>query len=118
LTGGVKYLLMKTFMVSTNDDPEQEEAHGEAARASSHPAGPRRHETEAIRSEDPGDFIMPFGNKAKGQAIRFMDTADLMSALQWARDKGTYRAFQAAASEHLATVASPNGEQLLGARVA
>jgi ERF superfamily len=41
LTGGVKYLLMKTFMVSSNDDPEQEEAPGEAARAESHPAGPR-----------------------------------------------------------------------------
>lgn len=58
---------------------------------------------------------MPFGNKAKGQAIRFMDTADLMSALQWARDKGKYREFQAAANEWLATLVTP-GAVPLGAR--
>jgi hypothetical protein len=96
LTGGVKYLLMKNFLVSTGDDPEQEDAQPAAA-------GPRRHREMPA---DHGDFVMPFG-KHKDKRLRDIPMADLMSSAQWAQDKNKFREFQAAASEWLADLATP-----------
>ena len=97
MTGGLKYLLMKTFLVSTGDDPEQEERQPQAQ------TGPRRHEEPA---GDHGDFVMPFGTH-KGKKLRDIPMADLMSSAQWAQDKNKFREFQAAATEWLADLATP-----------
>jgi hypothetical protein len=105
LTGGVKYLLMKNFLVSTGDDPEQEDAQPQAQ------SGPRRHQEPAT---DHGDFIMPFG-KHRDKKLRDIPMADLMSSASWAADKGKFKEFQQAATERLADLATP-GMVPLGAR--
>jgi hypothetical protein len=96
MTGGLKYLLMKTFLVSTGDDPEaQEQPQAQT--------GPRRHEEPA---GDHGDFTMPFGTH-KGKKLREIPMADLMSSASWAQEKGKFKEFQSAASEWLADLATP-----------
>ena len=99
LTGGVKYLLMKNFLVSTGDDPEQEDAQPQVQ------AGPRRHPEP---TGDPSDFTMPFGNH-KGEPLKVIPMADLMSSVQWAKDKGKFKEFQIAATDWVERLATPGG---------
>lgn len=47
-------------------------------------------------SGDPSAFLMPFG-KTKGTPLGAMDLADLKGAMDWARDKGKFPEFVAAA---------------------
>ena len=99
LTGGVKYLLMKNFLVSTGDDPEQEETEA---------SGPRRHQEP---SGEARDFVMPFGTH-KGKPLKLIAMADLMSSVEWAKNKGKFKEFQAAANDWLEQLATPGGVPL------
>jgi hypothetical protein len=52
---------------------------------------------------------MPFGSK-KGQPLKTIAMADLMSSLQWAKDKDKFKEFQIAVTEWLATLAAPGAQ--------
>jgi hypothetical protein len=56
-------------------------------------------------SDAAGDFVMPFG-KTKGTPLGQMDPNDLKGARDWARDKGKFPEFVAAADAVLAGLAS------------
>jgi hypothetical protein len=99
MTGGLKYLLMKTFLVSSGDDPEEQ------AEFPEEQSRPRRHQSNNLT---PGDFPMPFG-KNKGKPLANIPYADLMSAVEWAASKSRFREFQVAATEYLADYATPKG---------
>lgn len=103
LTGGLKYLLMKTFMVATGDDPELEQQGPAQERQAT---GPRRHETV-----DAAEFEMPFGNH-KGKKLQDIPAPDLMSSVKWAADKKKFVEFQAAANDLLERWATPGGVPL------
>lgn len=117
-TGAMKYVLWKTFLISTNDDPEKEEApprpqqrqaaqRPQAARPAvqqrpGDPPAPPADPFEGLAADDHGAFVMPIG-KNKGRPIRDYSEQDLRSAAQWVRENkpGQYADLLAAIDGHL-----------------
>lgn len=137
-TGALKYLLMKTFLVSTGDDPEQDTRQQERTGTSFATAAlpsvifgnpgdfpmpfgkdgskgqPIKPQVQAGPRRHPeptaeaSDFVMPFGSH-KGEPLKAIPMGDLMSSLEWAKGKGKFKEFQLAAADWLETLVTPGG---------
>jgi hypothetical protein len=60
---------------------------------------------------------MPFGAH-KGQVLRAIPMAELMSSVQWVRDKMKFLKFRSAANDWLETLAAPGGAPIRTREVA
>jgi len=88
MTGAEKYALMKTFLIPTGDDPEDD--NGEAKpRATKVPADEAPRKTPAAPAAPAAGksaFLVPFG-KSKGKSISDISESDLSYLTKYAEEK-------------------------------
>lgn len=96
VTYGRRYLLGMMLSLTTDDDDD-----GNAASATSATSAPRAASAPRPPRSASGPTL-PFG-KTKGMPLSKMQTDDLESALEWARDKGKFQEFQRDAEAELST---------------
>lgn len=111
LTYGRRYGLSALLSLATDEDDDgnaatprqsaQPERRYEERKPAANPA-PRDTTPTIGEAAEAGAFVMPFG-KSKGKPISEMKRDDLEGALGWAREKGKFVEFQAAAETYLAS---------------
>lgn len=100
LTGAEKYILMKTLLIPTGDDPERSEGVPGPQTGPDPLPDERRPATVGPRREPakrgPGRPPLPMRKrKVQGRVIEGMNRADLMKLGIWAMDKGNQEVYDA-----------------------